>query len=76
MDSLFSNGEKEHSFRVYTTVTNDGKVIQELHGSDYKQLMACTIETQKQHIIDALISLGWTPPKQEEDGESAAASDD
>lgn len=71
MDSLFPGEGKEHSFRVYTTVTTDGKIIQELHGSDYKQLMICTIDTQKQHVIDALVSLGWTPPAREDATEDA-----
>lgn len=60
-----------HSFKVLTTITNDGKIIQELHGSDFQTIMHCVIDTQKQQIIDALIALGWTPP-----GEEAAQTDD
>lgn len=56
-------GNETHSFKVLTTITNDGKILQEIHGSDYKQIMSFTLDTHKQHIIDALIALGWTPPQ-------------
>lgn len=52
----------DYSFKILTTITNDGKIIQEVHGSDYKQIIHCVIDTQKQHISDALVALGWTPP--------------
>lgn len=64
---MIDEEKQGYTFKVFTTITNDGKIIQEIHGSDYKQLMTFTLDTQKQHIIDALVMLGWAPPKKEDD---------
>lgn len=52
----------DYKFKILTTITNDGKIIQEVHGSDYEKIIHYVIDTQKRHISDALVVLGWTPP--------------
>lgn len=50
-----------------TTDIQDGKIIQELTnqvGPDLTESMMRTIiDTKEEHVKEALIKLGWTPPK-------------
>lgn len=56
----------KHGFEVVTTPTVDGKIVQELYSVEHdirEQVMRRVMDTQEQHIRDALIALGWTPPE-------------
>jgi hypothetical protein len=61
----------EQKFRLDTRVFSDGKIQQDLFHemNNARELMTSWIvNTRDQQIREALISLGWTPPKETKDG--------
>lgn len=55
----------DNGYEIKTTVTKDGKIIQQLDHIAYdihEQISRRVIDTQEQQVRDALIALGWTPP--------------
>jgi hypothetical protein len=54
---------------IETKVMNDGKIIQEVKLGDddanlFNSVMRTIVDTKEAQVRDALISLGWTPPKE------------
>lgn len=50
---------------ITTTPFPDGRIEQEVHGLDFSGLILRSVmDTKEQQIRDALIDLGWTPPKE------------
>lgn len=57
-------------YDIKTFVTADSKIVQITSFNEvYKEvdtmtdIMRSVMDTNEQQVIDALISLGWTPPK-------------
>lgn len=56
--------EPKHSlqYRVDTTI-NGSEIVQELHSQE-QMLSSWVMNTRDAHIRNALIKMGWTPPKE------------
>lgn len=60
-------------YTIVTTPSIDGKITQEMiidygHSNLSESVFRSVMDTQEQQTFEALIKLGWTPPK--DDGES------
>ena len=58
----------EMGFEVTTKIIADDKILLEVHSTlngIRDDVMRRVMDTQEQQIRDALIALGWTPPKKE-----------
>lgn len=51
-------------YKLFTDVSADGLITQRLIYDKVKELSRWVCNTQEDSIIQALISLGWTPPKE------------
>ncbi|MCE5212651.1 MAG: hypothetical protein LLG40_14005 [Deltaproteobacteria bacterium] len=58
---------KNMKFQVNTDITDDGKIIQEVllkeRNDVVENIMRVVIDTREAQVREALISMGWKPPK-------------
>ena len=60
--------KEELKYHISTLITSNNKIKQEIYLIKDKfldKLAEYIIDTQEQGINDALIKLGWTPPKRD-----------